>query len=140
MDYVELLFQAIKDNELILFLRGDKFYKIEPSQYAPGTQPTDVGRVLSDAIYKGYKIKPDIKEKFEDALLIMLNRTTFDLYVVILYVVSQLFKEKNNLSPFKLEVEEILPKIREEIRNRRTEMEMGIKYSDGYEKKMFGMK
>ena len=92
-----VLFSAIEKNELKLLLRGDEPYKIENSQYAPGAEITDVGKVLSKIVYKAYKIQPDVKEYIEVALLEMLHQTNFDVYIVILYVTSQLWTCVNNV-------------------------------------------
>lgn len=134
MDNIEILFKAIEKDELTLLLRGDVPYKIEPSQYSPGIEPTDVGKVLSRFIYKGYKIQPSIKEKFESTLMTMLNQNDFDVYVVVLYIVSELFKEKNGLSPFQLDMTSILPKIRKEIKKRKKEFQEGVSYPDSIQK------
>lgn len=126
------LYTAIEKNELKLLLRGDEPYKIENSQYAPGGEITDVGKVLSKIIYKAYKIQPDIKEDIEEALLEMLHQTNFDVYIVVLYIVSQLFKEKNNISPFKLNMITILSNIKLEVENREAEFKQGIIYPSGF--------
>ena len=62
MEVNKLLDEAIKHGEILAFLRGEKEYRIETSQYMPGVEPTDVGKVLSKAIYKEYKENPKIKE------------------------------------------------------------------------------
>ena len=46
MDCKILLDEAIKNGEILAFLRGEKEYRIETSQYMPGVEPTDVGKVL----------------------------------------------------------------------------------------------
>lgn len=127
-----ILFTAIEKNELKLLLRGDESYKIENSQYAPGAEITDVGKVLSRIIYKAYKIQPDIKKDVEVALLEMLHQTNFDVYIVILYVASQLFKEKNDISPFKLNMTSILPNIKLEVEKRMDVFKQGIIYPSGF--------
>lgn len=128
----DIIFEAIEKDELKLLLRGDEPYRLEPSQYAPCAEVTDVGKILSKIIYKVYKIQPSIKQKVEDALLEMLSQTNFDVYVVILYVLSQLFKEKNGLSPFKLNMEIILLNLSIEIKKRKDEFRQGIVYPSGF--------
>ena len=98
MEYTEMLYEAIQKEELILFLKGEKEYNITPSQYTPAAEPTDVSKVLSKVIYKVYETDSSIKEEFEEALLIMLGETDYDVYVAVLYLMSELFKEKNGLS------------------------------------------
>lgn len=125
----------MEKNELNLLLRGDGVYRVETSQYAPGAEPTDVGKVLSKGIYKLYKINPKIKDKMENELLNMLEQTNYDVYIVILYIMSQLFKEKNGISPFKMNMSLILPKIKNEINRRRETLKKGIEYPNGFYKK-----
>ncbi len=135
MEYIDIINNAIEKNELNLLLRGDGVYRLETSQYAPGAEPTDVGKVLSKGIYKLYKINPKIKDKMENELLNMLEQTNYDVYIVILYIMSQLFKEKNGLSPFKMNMSLILPKIKNEIKRRSETLKKGIEYPNGFYQK-----
>jgi len=132
MKYTDMFFEAIKKKELILLLKGDKEYKVETSQYVPSTEPTDVSKVLSKAVYKAYEIDSSIKETVEETLLFMLEQTDYDMYIVLLYIMSQLFKEKNGLSPFKMDMSCILPKLGEEIIKRRANIKKGIVYPNGF--------
>lgn len=135
MEYTEMIFEAIKKGELGSLLRGDEGYKLETSQYAPGTEPTDIGKVLSKGIYKAYNVQTNIKESLESVLLCMLGETDFDVYIVVLYIMSQLFKEKNGLSPFKMDMSFILPKLKQEIHKRSDGIMNGVKYPNGFIKK-----
>lgn len=132
MKYTDMFFEAIEKNELCLFLKGDKEYRIETSQYVPSTEPTDVSKVLSDVVYKAYEMDSGIKERVEETLFFMLEQTDYDVYIVILYIMSQLFKEKNGLSPFTLNLSYILPKLREEVIKRRESLKNGIVYPGGF--------
>lgn len=85
---------------MIKFLCGEGEYMVETSQYAPEAELTDVGKVLSKGIYKLYRYNDNIEQKFEESLLKMLDMSDFDIYMVCLYLMSQMFKEKNGLSPF----------------------------------------
>lgn len=119
MKYTDIFFEAIEKEELHLLLKGEKEYRIETSQYVPSSEPTDIGKVLSRAVYMAYEIDSSIKEKVEEALLFLLKQTDYDVYIVLLYIMSQLFKEKNELSPFKMDMSQILPRLNEEIIKRR---------------------
>ena len=132
MDILEMTFRALEKNELINLLRGDRKYLIETSQYSPEAELTDVGKILSRGIYKAYKQQNNIKTDFENSLMVMLDRTDFDVYMVCQYVLSQLFKEKNELSPFVLYKKDILEKLRNEIIKRRKDIINGIIYPSGY--------
>ncbi len=129
---INFLFRALEKNEFNLLLKGVEPYKFELSQYVPSDAPTDVGKMLSSVIYKAYKLQPSIKEEFERTLMIMLGQTTFDVYVVILYIVSELFKEKNGLAPFNLNFTEILPRVKYEIQSREKDFQEKLKYPNGY--------
>lgn len=135
MEYTDMLFEAIRKKELAMLLKGEGKYKLETSQYAPGTEPTDIGKVLSKVIYKAYEIDSSIKEKIEETLLVMLGQTDYDVYIVILYIMSELFKEKNEISPFKMNMECILPTLRNEISRRMDDIREGITYPNGFIKK-----
>lgn len=132
MKYTDMFFDAIEKKELNLLLKGDKEYKIETSQYVPSTEPTDVSKVLSKAVYKAYEMDSSIKEVVEESLFLMLEQTDYDVYIVVLYIMSQLFKEKNGLSPFTMNMSYILPKLSEEIIKRREGIKNGIEYPNGF--------
>ena len=132
MEYTEMLYEAIQKEELILFLKGEKEYNITPSQYTPAAEPTDVSKVLSKVIYKVYETDSSIKEEFEETLLIMLGETDYDVYVAVLYIMSELFKEKNGLSPFNINISSILPKLKCEVLQREESFKEGIVYSNGF--------
>ena len=137
MEVKEKLIKAIENDELKHFLCGEKIYKVEPSQYAPGAESTDVSKILSKAIYKVYKEQPKIKEEFEKVLLQMLDGTSYEVYMVVLYIMSQLFKEKNGLSPFNINMTKILPKLQSSIANKKEEFNKSLEYPDEFEKKEF---
>ena len=93
---------------------------------------TDVGKVLSKEIYKIYAYDNNIKQKFEESLLQMLDMSDFDIYMVCHYLMSQLFKEKNGLSPFVLLKDLILEKLSFKISERESYIKKGIEYPNGY--------
>lgn len=132
MDIIDMIFTALKKNELINLLRGDDEYKVETSQYSPEAELTDVGKILSRGIYKVFRQQREIKVEFENSLLRMLDKTDFDVYMVCLYIMSQLFKEKNEMSPFILCKKDILVKLSDEIIKRRKNIMNGIIYPSGY--------
>ena len=119
MDIENMLLNAIINNDMIKFLRGDGEYLIETSQYTPEAGLTDVGKV-------------NVKEKFELSLLKMLDMSDFDIYIVCHYVMSQLFKEKNGLSPFVISKGIILDKLSFKINEREIYLKKGIVYPNGY--------
>lgn len=132
MDIIEMTITALKKNEFINLLRGDGEYKIETSQYSPDAELTDVGKILSRGIYKVFEQQREIKMEFENSLLRMLDESNFDFYMVCLYIMSQLFKEKNGLSPFELNKKDIIEKLCDEIIKRKKDIMNGIIYPSGY--------
>ena len=132
MDIENMILSAISKQEIIKFLRGEGEYMIETSQYAPGGGVTDVGKVLSKGIYKVYVYDDKIKLKFEESLLKMIDNSDFDIYLVCLYLISQLFKEKNGISPFTLSKNLIVEKLLLRINEREVHIKEGITYPNGY--------
>lgn len=135
MDILQMTCLSIEKKELISFLRGDNDYKVESSQYAPYAEITDIGKVLSRGIYKAYQEHKYVGQDYEQALISMLDLTDYDVYVVCAYITSQLFKEKNGLSPFQIEKVELLSKLKGEIDKRKLQIQNGITYPNGYKNK-----
>lgn len=135
MNCLELLNKALEEMDMAAFLRGEFPYEIEQSQYESNSEPTDVSKVLSRAIYIKYKEDAKIRRIFEDTLLQMTNGTVLDIYIALLYIVSQLFKEKNCLSPFKLNFEVILPKLKSNLQVNKENFMQDIVFSNGFIKK-----
>ena len=133
MDILRMTYEAIEKQEMVNFLRGEKEYMVEVSQYAPIAELPDVGKILSRGIYKAYKVNMYIKNEFEQALYSMLEMSDYDVYIVCLYLASQIFKEKNELSPFTIDKHGYLFKIKGEIEKRKASLQNGIVYPNGYE-------
>ena len=132
MNIDDMLLNAIKNNDMIKFLCGEGEYMVETSQYAPEAELTDVGKVLSKGIYKLYRYNDNIEQKFEESLLKMLDMSDFDIYMVCLYLMSQMFKEKNGLSPFVLKKDVIIKNLSLRFNERKNYIEKGITYPSGY--------
>jgi len=96
------------------------------SQYTPGLEPTNISVVLSKAIYKEYAENPCIKNIFENTLIEMLGGSAFEIYTVVLYIMSELFKEKIGIAPFQLDVERLLLKLQHVIPNVKEELKNGV--------------
>ena len=133
MEIKQMLEEALRKGEFIEFLRGENGYMVEQSEFSPGAGITDVSKILSRGIYEEYKENKGIKRIFEQGLLKMLDMTDFDVYLVCSYLFFQFFKEDNGLAIFKLEMEQILEKLKQEIRKRKVRIQMyGIKGPDNY--------
>ena len=62
----------------------------------------------------------------------MIDMSDFDIYMVCIYLMSQLFKEKNGISPFKLSKNIILRNLKLKISEREIYIKEGIKYPTGH--------
>lgn len=132
MNVLEMTNIAFERHEFINFLRGDGEYMIETSQYSPDAEITDVSKVLSQGIYKAYKLRNEIMNEYEKSLMLMLDKSDFDVYLVCVYLVNQLFKEWNGLSPCVIEKNSIFKRLDEEIAKRKSNIKNGIIYPSGY--------
>ncbi len=132
MDYRQNLQEALDKNKLREFLEGTYPYNIENSQYTPRLEPTNISVVLSKAIYKEYVENPCIKNIFENTLMEMLGGSAFEIYTVVLYIMSELFKEKNGIAPFQLDMERLLSKLQHIVPNIKEELQNGISNGEGY--------
>lgn len=135
MDILQMTYEAMNKHEMINFLRGEKEYMVEVSQYAPVAEVPDVGKILSRGIYKAYQDNVQIKSEFEQALHSMLEMSDYDVYIVCLYLASQLFKEKNELAPFKIDTQFFLLKLKAEMVKRKTTLQNGVVFPNGCQNK-----
>ena len=129
--YPEILSEETDLHKIEKMLEGYDLREFQSSQYV-GQAPIDTSMVLSKVIYPAYILNPQVKEKVEQALYEMLFGTDFDVYIVTLYVISELFKEKNNITPFKMELGKILNQLKIELSRRKTDIQSGVSYPNGY--------
>ena len=135
MQIKELMLEAVKRGELIEFLCGKEEYKIELSQYVPGVLPTDTGKVLADAIYVEYEEDTTIKEKFQNALLNMVNGTAEELYIAVAYIMDVLFDEKHKIATFQMDIAELVLELKKALKEKKEELMNEIIFTDGVVKK-----
>lgn len=124
--------KAYKADDLYRFLRGDGDYMVETSQFAPAPEITDVSKVLSKGIYKVYAEDKGILDELENNLRKMVKGSDYDLYIACTYIMSQLFKEKEGLSPFQINLSKIICELPAEIDKRKENIQIGIEYPSGY--------
>ena len=62
----------------------------------------------------------------------MLGGSAFEIYTVVLYIMSELFKEKIGIAPFQLDVERLLLKLQHVIPNVKEELKNGVSNGEGY--------
>lgn len=132
MDVMGMTITALKKNEFINLLRGDKKYMIEMHQYEPPGFTTDVSKILSCGIYQVFRQQQEIEMEFKNSLLKMLDESNFDVYMVCLYLMHQLFQEKHGSAPFELHKKDIIEKLHYEIIKRKKDIKNGITCPSGY--------
>lgn len=131
MNYAEVLLSAKSHQEIEDLLKGYDMTIFEPSQYAGG-DPIDAEEALSKAVYPAYRKNSHIKEEMEQVLTEMLGKTDYDVYIVTLYIMCELFNEKNNISPFTMDLSKILAILKKELLSRQSRIQDGIHYPNGY--------
>lgn len=134
INYPEYLSKETNHKKIEQLLKGNDAIEFQDSQYVTG-EPVDPGIVLSKVVYPACVLNPHVKEEVEQVLYEMLSGTDYDVYVVTLYVMSELFKEKHGIAPFKMELGSILSQLRKELHARKESMQSGIqipKYGTKY--------
>ena len=115
---------AINNNELVNLLEGSGSYTIELHQFVSAQVPTDVGSVLTKGIYLVYKENPEVKidKLLVETLLTMMNGEIFDIYCALSTIYSQLIEESFDASPFKIDRDKILSKLRSSLKNNEVDL------------------
>jgi len=132
-EYSEMLSKTTDHKEMIALLKGYDRNMFPSSQYAAWA-PVDTGTVLSKVVYPAYNMNSHVKEEMEQVLYEMLSQTDYDVYIVTLYVMSELFREKYNLAPFKMDTAKILSGLKLEMSRRENSIQQGIRYPNGFKK------
>ena len=118
MNIKNLLLEAVSKNEMIEFLEGKNGYRVNVSQFVPLNVPTDWTQIIPIGIYSAFLEKPKLKldEMYEDAIIRMLEGDVFDIYVALSITHFQLLEEQSQTSPFRMNKDKILKKLREVIK------------------------
>ena len=108
---------ALKNNELIYYLFCTNFYKYNFKINVPNIGPTIDYRMLLFSIYDKYKEDPSIYNTFVQTLdYAATNVKHGDFINILLNILSwQLTLEKQGYAPFKVDVQPILNKLRNNI-------------------------
>lgn len=135
MEYEKIFIEAIDKGQIVNYLRGEWPYEIERSQYSSDVEPTDINRVIMRAVYESYKLRPEVKNIFQNALVKMLCGSVEDVYTAILYFDACLFAEKQNRAEFSLDINKLLPEIRKAIRQNKENLASEMEFPNGLVKK-----
>lgn len=130
MEIDKMVISAIQSNKFIEFLEGKEHMDIgHSSHFSNLTTPTDWGDILRNGIYKLYKdgCGYDIKQIFEKAIIDMLDGKVFDVYCAIEIWYIQLKREKKGISPFAVDKELLVEKIKKSLIKNKEEL---VKFYD----------
>ena len=131
MDYYAVACKALEKGELYEYMRGDDGYRIPASSFEPSVAIHAVRVVLSMGIYKIYQSDPEIKELYENTLSRMLEETDYDVYMVITYILSQLYHEKHNTAPFQIDATKLVKRLQQIIPERKESIQKGVYFPNG---------
>lgn len=125
MEVDKLLLNAMQTNKFIEFLEGKDHMDIgHSSHFSNLAFPTDWAEILENGIYKLYKdgCKYNIKQIFEKSIIYMLDGKVFDVYCAIGIWYIQLKQETNSNSPFSLDRQLLVEKIKKSLVKNKEEL------------------
>ena len=131
MDYYAVACKALERGELYEYMRGDDGYIIPTPSFVPSVAIHEVDVVLNRGIYGIYQSDPVIKELYENTLSRMLEETDYDVYMVITYILSQLYREKHNTAPFQIDAMKLVKRLQQIIPERKESIKKGVYFPDG---------
>ncbi|TYQ16947.1 UNVERIFIED_CONTAM: NAD+ glycohydrolase toxin immunity protein [Acetivibrio alkalicellulosi] len=107
---------AIKTDSLKEMLEGKNHFQIKNSHLSNLTTPADYIRILKEGIYKIYiEGDRDILGRLEETLKIMICEDLFGLYCALEAIYIQLMFEQNRESPFNININELIPLLKDTI-------------------------
>lgn len=113
MNTIEKIKDSIADGKFIEFLEGKNHMEIgRASHFSNLLYPTDWAEIIENGIYFIYQTDKEMKCIFEKAILDMADMGIFDLYCSVELFYFQLRQEKKEISPFNINREKILKKIK----------------------------
>lgn len=122
---MELIKEALNNNEVIELLEGKGDYRLENSSWASISAPTDWTRVVP-MIYKEYVGIQDesIKDKYEAAIENMLLGSAEDTYCGLAVLYFQTLRENANRSPFSINRSRMIQAAKKGIAKNENELKM----------------
>ena len=135
MDYDVLINNAIKKNEVLQLLRGEKEYEIIISEFSPDIFPTDINTVLVNCFYQQKEKIDGIDSIFVSYLDKLLSGDASDIYIAVLYFDACIFQEERKKSTFVLNKEVIASSIKQAVNLKKNELKDKIIFKNGMIKK-----
>lgn len=137
MQLRELVIKSIKDDDLDKLLLGYDGYKCEISEFIAAEVPTDWPNIIR-TLYLVYKEMPNlmVDEKFEEAIISISNKGSFELYCAVMVVFFQIMSEERQIAPFKIDRETIIKNLKSKLLYFEKELKSckewtGKRYQDG---------
>ena len=122
-------------------MQGRDGYRVETEPWTPADLPMDWTKIISRGIYAVYKENPELglDKMFEYAILETMDGEPFDIYVALSVVYFQLRKEHIGESPFVIDRDKVLKKLRQTLINNKEKLMNYFEWTCGnYEKGMWG--
>lgn len=112
-EYEKLVLSAITKGEFIECLQGKGAYCIEMSSMMSVDIPTDWTMLMNQGLYPVFQKYPELHlhQKFQTALIQMLDGDAFSIFVTISLLYQQWYNEAHAVSPFVIDKTVILPKM-----------------------------
>lgn len=135
MDYSILINKAIKKNEVLKLLRGEKDYAIIMSEFSPDVFPTDINTILVNCFYKQNENISEIKEIFINAIEALISSSSAaDIYISVLYYDACIFQEERGKATFTIDKTIIANKIKLAIKEKKDDLRGEIVFCNGLKK------
>lgn len=127
----ELFLQAVERNEIDKFLKGEGIYKVSLPHMVPVSIPTDWTTAIPDGVYEVFKEKPElnINRQFEKAILSLIDKDIFNLYVSVYVIFEQLQNECRGEAPFKIDKGKVVPLLIKEIKAKQEDLKNDFRWT-----------
>ncbi len=135
MNYKELIDKAIKNDEVVKLLRGDRKYEVVISEFTLDIFPTDINSVLVNCFYKQIDKIKDIEIIFIHALNELINGNASDIYIAVLYFDACIFQEERGNASFLIDKNDISKKLRKKIHNEERNLRDFVEFDNGMKKR-----
>jgi len=134
MDYNELINRAIKNDEVVQLLRGEKEYEIVVSEFSPDIFPTEINSILVNCFYKQLGVIEEISKIFMTNIEKLLLGNACDVYIATLYFDACMFQEERGKATFQIEKEVLLGKIKVALNEYKVTLQDEVIFPNGMKK------